>query len=52
MRALDLQIIYGDNSKAKVELNWHYQRQTRDFVLKLLEDERVFMDWQESRQSK
>ncbi len=51
MRALDLQIIYGDNSKAKKELNWLYQRQTSDFVLKLLEDERIFMEWQESRQS-
>lgn len=46
LRALDLEIIYGDNSKAKRELGWEYEISTADFIKRLLQDEADFMKWE------
>jgi GDPmannose 4,6-dehydratase len=46
MRSLDLEIIYGDNSKAKKELGWQYELTTDDLIRSLIRDEVEFMQWQ------
>ncbi len=46
MRSLDLEIIYGDNSKAKKELSWDYEMNTSQLINRLLEDERDFMKYE------
>lgn len=50
-RSLDLEIIFGDNAKAKKELNWHYQLSTVDLIKKLIADENDFMTWESSLNS-
>jgi len=46
MRSLDLEIIYGDNSRAKQELGWEYSVETKDLLRLLIEDELDFMKWE------
>jgi GDPmannose 4,6-dehydratase len=46
LRALDLQIIYGDNSKAKNELGWNYSLTVRELVTFLLNDEQELLNWE------
>lgn len=46
MRSLDLAIIYGDNAKAKKQLDWEYNLTTEDLIDQLLVDERKWIDWQ------
>jgi len=43
---LDLEIIYGDNSKARHELGWVYDLKTDDFLHRLIQDEMEFMNWE------
>jgi GDPmannose 4,6-dehydratase len=45
MRSLDLGIIFGDNSKAKKELEWEYNYNTSQLITKLIEDERKWIQW-------
>lgn len=46
LRSLDLNIIYGDNSKAKNELGWQYNLTTDDLLHHLINDEIEFMKWE------
>jgi GDPmannose 4,6-dehydratase len=50
MRSLDLEIIYGDNKKAKEELGWEYDLTTADLIHRLIEDEIEFINWQRKPQ--
>jgi GDPmannose 4,6-dehydratase len=45
MRNLELDIIYGDNSKAKNELGWSYDVSLDQLIITLIEDEKKFMKW-------
>jgi GDPmannose 4,6-dehydratase len=44
-RPVELKIIYGDNSKAKNNLNWVYNLSFDDLIDKLIEDEINFLEW-------
>lgn len=46
MRSLDLEIIYGDNTKASKELDWNYNLSTSELIQKLVEDEYQLMKWE------
>ena len=43
MRNLELDIIYGDNTKAQKELGWKYDLSTNQLIEQLLEDEQAYM---------
>ena len=45
MRNLELDIIYGDNSKAKNELGWDYNLSLDQLIETLIEDEKNYLDW-------
>ena len=45
-RPVDLDIIFGDNKKAKEELNWNYNLSNEDLVSQLIEDEYKFIEWE------
>jgi GDPmannose 4,6-dehydratase len=47
-RPVDLEIIYGNNSKAKKNLNWEYNITFDELIAKLVEDEAKFFKWKES----
>jgi GDPmannose 4,6-dehydratase len=46
LRPNDLEIIYGDNSKAKELLGWDYNLTNKGLVDRLLEDEFDFVQWE------
>jgi GDPmannose 4,6-dehydratase len=46
LRAVDLEVIYGDNSKAKRDLGWNYNLTNADLITRLVQDEMKFMTWQ------
>ena len=50
MRSLDLAIIYGDNTKAKRELNWEYEMGTQELIDQLIKDETDWMKWKHLNQ--
>ncbi|PCI99611.1 MAG: GDP-mannose 4,6-dehydratase [Flavobacteriales bacterium] len=45
MRNVELDIIYGDNSKAKNELGWNYDISSNQLIEKLIKDEKEFLEW-------
>lgn len=45
-RPVDLQSIFGDNKKAKLELGWNYNMSNPELIRQLVEDEYKFMEWQ------
>jgi GDPmannose 4,6-dehydratase len=45
MRNLELDVIYGDNSKAKEELGWDYDISQEQLIEKLIVDEKEFLEW-------
>ncbi|NQX96733.1 MAG: GDP-mannose 4,6-dehydratase [Flavobacteriales bacterium] len=45
MRNLELDIIYGDNSKAKNELGWDYDMPLNQLTDQLIIDEKEFLEW-------
>lgn len=49
MRSLDLDIIYGDNSKARKNLGWDYDVTPAQLASKLINDEKEFMQWKSLR---
>ncbi|MEX1239401.1 MAG: GDP-mannose 4,6-dehydratase [Cyclobacteriaceae bacterium] len=49
LRNLDLEIIYGDNSKAKSSLGWSYDLDPDDLVGLLVRDEQELMSWEASK---
>jgi len=44
-RPLDLETIYGDNSKAKELLGWEYKISFEDLIARLINDETAYLDW-------
>lgn len=46
LRPNDLEIIYGDNSKARDLLGWNYRMTNEQLISKLIEDERSFISWE------
>lgn len=48
-RPVDLEIIYGDNTKAKLALQWDYNISTDELLDQLIQDETQFIDWELSR---
>jgi GDPmannose 4,6-dehydratase len=44
-RPVDLLEIYGDNTKAKSNLNWEYSMTTDELVKQLIRDEYQFIEW-------
>jgi GDPmannose 4,6-dehydratase len=50
-RPVDLEEIYGDNTKAKSLLNWEYSISNEQLITTLINDEYHFIQW-ESRQIK
>lgn len=48
MRSLDLEIIYGDNGKAKAQLGWDYDLKTDDLIRLLIKDEQELIKWEAS----
>ena len=47
-RPTDLEVIYGDNQKAKKLLDWEYNLSNEELIHKLIEDEFKFIEWQET----
>lgn len=45
MRNLELDIIYGNNSKAKNELGWDYDMSLGQLINQLIIDEKEFLNW-------
>lgn len=45
LRNVELDIIYGDNTKARRELGWEYGLDRRGLVRQLIADERALRDW-------
>jgi GDPmannose 4,6-dehydratase len=45
LRSLELEMIYGDNTKAKKELGWEYELDEEGLIRQLLQDEISFAKW-------
>ena len=45
-RPVDLEIIYGDNTKAKKNLGWDYNMDTNQLIDQLIIDETQFIEWE------
>jgi len=45
-RPVDLEIIYGDNTKAKKNLGWDYTMNTNQLIDQLIIDEIQFIEWE------
>lgn len=50
-RPVELEIIYGDNTKAKQNLNWNYNITFDELIEKLVDDEEQFSDWKMSNKA-
>ena len=50
LRNLELDIIFGDNSKAKNELGWQYDMSTDHLIDALLEDEMVYQQFESMKE--
>lgn len=48
-RPVDLDIIYGDNTKAKRILNWKYDMSNLELIKQLIIDEYQFIEWELSK---
>jgi GDPmannose 4,6-dehydratase len=46
LRPVDLEIIYGDNSKAKELLGWNYNLSNQDLIARLIVEETRFIEWE------
>lgn len=49
LRPVDLEIIYGNPSKAKNELGWNYGMSFEQLIEKLVEDEYRFLSWRKNK---
>ena len=50
MRSIDLNVIYGDNAKAKDQLNWEYELSSDQLIDQLIADEREWIKWEKGNQ--
>lgn len=48
MRQLDLGYMFGDNKKAKKQLGWDYDMNTKQLISQLIKDETTFIKWIEN----
>jgi GDPmannose 4,6-dehydratase len=48
-RPVDLEVIYGDNTKARRELKWDYSVSVKNLIKKLITDEIEFIEWEASQ---
>ncbi|MEJ7820746.1 MAG: GDP-mannose 4,6-dehydratase [Chitinophagaceae bacterium] len=46
LRPVDLEIIYGDNTKAKQELGWQYDISNNELIQKLIAEEDKYIEWE------
>ena len=46
LRPVDLDIIFGDNTKARELLGWNYNLTNEELIDKLVEEERNFIEWE------
>ncbi len=46
LRPVDLEIIYGDNTKAKEQLGWNYNISNDELIKRLVVEEEKFIDWE------
>lgn len=46
LRPVDLEIIYGDNTKAKEQLGWDYNISNEELIQKLISEEEKFIEWE------
>ena len=51
-RPVDLEVIYGDNTKAKKILNWDYNISNEELIDLLIADEYTFIEWEASQPKK
>ena len=51
-RPVDLDITYGDNTKAKSQLGWEYNLTNRQLIEILIKDEEKFIDWKATHAGK
>lgn len=49
LRPVDLDEIYGDNTKAKNLLGWNYNLSNMDLIKQLIKDEYQFIEWELAR---
>lgn len=49
LRPVDLEIIYGNPSKAKKVLGWNYKMSFEELISKLIEDEYKFLNWKSKK---
>lgn len=49
LRPVDLEIIYGNPTKAKKELGWNYNMSFEELINKLIEDEYIFLSWKSKK---
>ena len=49
LRPVDLDEIYGDNTKAKSLLGWNYNLSNSDLIKQLIKDEYQFIEWELKR---
>ena len=49
LRPVDLEIIFGDNTKAKELLGWNYNLTNEELIDKLVKEERNFIEWELAR---
>lgn len=49
MRNLELDVIYGDNSKAKKKLGWNYDLSLDQLIETLMSDEEKYLSWKSKR---
>lgn len=49
IRPVDLEIIYGNPKKAKIELGWGYDLKFEQLIQKLVEDEIEFLKWSKNK---
>lgn len=47
LRSLELEEIYGDNTKAKNELGWVYELNTQELIQQLIQDEIELLKWED-----
>ena len=50
-RPVDLEVIYGDNRKARNVLNWDYNISNAELISRLIKDEYQYIEWEQQRKN-